>query len=130
MKTKYITIKTYINDEKGEPDNTYVQIIENDVDNPEDYMVTKYDGKRVTMTKTNRIRFLDGLTGENLNSQKYYEKVVAGCDSRLIYLQLRSPLFKQMLKSLRGVFANPNTQIVTIVAIAGVAAVFFYLYLG
>lgn len=127
---KWMTVRLYLKNEQGEPENTYEVTYDSEPEHPEDYMLTRYDGgKRGSSSQSNRVRFLDGETGENINHQKYYNLGGEGCNSMLVYQELKSPLFRQMVKSLQNYYANPNTQIVTLVIIGLVASVGLYLFL-
>lgn len=131
MKKKWITYEIFLVDEEGKPDNSYLKTIsDEEPPNPEDYLYTNFNGTRSSIFGTHRIRFLDGHTGENLNAQEYYERGTTGCTSQLVFQELKSPLFRQMVQSLRNVFADEKTQVITIGIVGVVAAVAMYLIFG
>lgn len=131
MSKKWITYEIFLFDEEGKPDNSYLKTIsDEEPPNPEDYLYTNFNGTRSSIFGTHRIRFLDGHTGENLNSQEYYERGVPGCTSQLVFQELKSPLFRQMVQSLRNVFADEKTQVITIGIVGVVAAIAMYLIFG
>lgn len=131
MSKKWITYEIFLFDEEGKPDNSYLKTIsDEEPPNPEDYLYTNFNGTRSSIFGKHRIRFLDGHTGENLNSQEYYERGVPGCTSQLVFQELKSPLFRQMVQSLRNVFADEKTQVITIGIVGVVAAIAMYLIFG
>lgn len=127
---KFFTLRLYATNEAGEPENTYT--LEED-EAPEDlgeYMLTKYDGGRGSFFGWNRIRVIDGLTGENINGQQYYERGGQACNAMLVYEELKSPLWRQMMKSLRSTFADPKSQLITLAMIGAAAVIGFIFVMG
>lgn len=112
----------------NDQDMTYTWTVRKTVDNPEDYLLTKYN---VALFGMNKVRFTL-CDGTDLNNQTYYDPpgLTGVFNSKCAYDVINSTTSMRMLKSLAGVFSTPQVKIMMILGVMVIGIIFVAMWLG
>ena len=112
----------------NDSDMTYEWTVKKKVDNPEDYLLTKYN---IGLFGQNKIRFVL-QDGTDLNQQTYYEPtgLTGVFNAKCAYDVINSNTMLRMLRSLGAVFSTPQVKVMLILGAMVMGIIFIAMWVG